>query len=272
MTVTQRSEFNCGYEIFIAAISILSVFNMLLALVPGADPDAVKVVFMINAFLTLFLLGDFIVRFYVAPSRSFYFIRDFGWADLLSCVPYFRILRLFRVFKAYRLVHRHGLHKLVRFVSLHRAEAALYMLVFAVIIIIETGSFLVLIAESASPDANIRSASDAMWWAYETITTVGYGDRYPVTGPGRMVGILVMTTGVGVFATFAGYIANKLLAPRKREEEEESLSGISPPAGVTLAELKQYLMEREKIDTEIIARLEQLERLFAMEHNAKPPA
>jgi voltage-gated potassium channel len=272
MTSAKKSDyFNCGYEIFIAAISVLSVVDMLLAVAPGVDPDAVKVIYLINTALTLFLLADFIARFYVAPSRSFYFFRDFGWADLLACAPYFRILRLFRVFKAYRLIKRHGIHRLVRFLSFHRAEAALYFLVFMVIIIIEIGSFLVLVAESASSEANIRTATDAMWWAYTTITTVGYGDKYPVTDHGRLVGMMIMTMGVGVFATFAGYIANKLLVPRECLGEEQ-VSVPLPPASVTLAELKQYLTEREKIDTEIIARLAHLEHLFVTEHNSKPPA
>jgi hypothetical protein len=62
--------FNCGYEIFIAAISVLSVVDMLLALVLGVDPDAMKVISLINTALTLFLLADFLARFFVAPLRG----------------------------------------------------------------------------------------------------------------------------------------------------------------------------------------------------------
>jgi voltage-gated potassium channel len=139
------------------------------------------------------------------------------------------------------------------------------------VIIIEIGSFLVLVAESASSEANIRTATDAMWWAYTTLTTVGYGDKYPVTDHGRLVGMMIMTMGVGVCATFSGYIAHTLLVPREFLGEE-LVSLPSPPASVTLADLKQYLTEREKIDTEMIARLEHLEHLLVAEHNSEPPA
>ncbi|NYT17324.1 MAG: ion transporter [Methanomicrobiales archaeon] len=256
----ESTQLNLGYEIFIALISILSVFNMVLAVIPGIDPAAVHVVFTINLFLTLLFIFDFGLRLCTAASRSFYFIRDYGWADLLAIIPFFRILRVFRIFKTYRLVHKQGAKNLIGYLTMHRAEAALFILVFAVIIIIELGSFMVLVAESVSPDANIVTSGDAMWWTYVTITTVGYGDRYPVTEAGRLIGILVMTTGVGIFATFAGYIGNKLLAPPEREQRHETVPDLSPPAAVTLAELRQYLEQREKIDAEISTRLARLER------------
>jgi len=86
---------------------------------------------------------------------------------------------MFRIYKAYRLVKKYGVHYIKTFLSTNRAAAALYILVLMVILIIEAGSFLVLQAESASPSANILTAGDAMWWAYVTITTVGYGDSSP---------------------------------------------------------------------------------------------
>jgi voltage-gated potassium channel len=267
MTVNEKSgQLSCGYEIFIAAVSVLSVFNMFFAFIPGIDPDAVMVVYTVNAFLTLLLIADFGLRLFVAQSRSYYFFRDYGWADLLACAPLLRFLRLFRIVKAYRLVKKHGAKNLAGYVSEHRAEAAIFILVFMVIIIVEAGSYLVLLAESSSPDANILTSSDALWWTYVTIATVGYGDRYPVTEGGRLVGVLVMTAGVGVFVTFAGYIANKLLfRPRKKMENAVQVAGSLSPTAATLAELKKYLEERERIDAEISTSLERLEWLVALE-------
>ena len=122
---------------------------------------------------------------------------------------------------------------------------------------------MVLQAERAATSANIQTAGDAIWWTYVTITTVGYGDRFPVTAQGRLVGVLVMTTGVAVFATFAGLISSKLLAPQAKEEE----SAEQPPEGEDqasryLAELKQLISEREKIESEITSRVEKLEQLL----------
>jgi voltage-gated potassium channel len=259
------NEKGFGYEIFIALVSILSVINLALVYIPGVNPEAVNVVEIINVFLTIIFVMDFVYRFATTKSKSNYFIHDYGWADLLACAPQLRFLRLFRIFKAYRLVKEHGVKEITHYLSYNRAEAALYILVFSVIIILEVGSFLVLRAESGAPNANITTAGDAMWWAYVTITTVGYGDQYPVTGAGRLVGVLVMTTGVGIFATFAGFISNKLLTPPENEEEkpEEEMSEFEKQVLARIAELKSSLLQQERKNNEISVKLEKLERQLA---------
>jgi voltage-gated potassium channel len=261
--IKRREQLDFGYELFVSAVSILSVFNMLLAYIPGVDQDALNVVYIINAVLTLLFIYDFSLRFATAPSRSFYFLRDYGWADLLAIIPALRIFRLFRIYKAYRIIHKYGGRYFISYLSNNRAASALYILVFMVMLIIESGGFMVLQAESAAQSANIQTAGDAIWWAYVTITTVGYGDRFPVTTQGRLVGILVMTTGVAVFATFAGLISSKLLAPPVKEEEsrEQHPEG-EDQAARYLSELKHLISEREKIETEITSRLEKIELLL----------
>jgi voltage-gated potassium channel len=261
--IKRREHLDFGYELFIAAVSILSVFNMVLAYIPGVDPDAINVVYIINAVLTLLFIYDFGLRLATAPSRSFYFFRDYGWADLLATIPALRIFRLFRIYKAYRIIHKSGTQYIMTYLSRNRAESALYILVLMVIIIIESGGFLVLQAERASLSANIMTAGDAIWWAYVTITTVGYGDRFPTTTLGRIVGILVMTTGVAVFATFAGLISSKLLAaPAKEDESQGQPQPGKDQAATYLAELKHLISERQKIETEITSRVEKLEQLL----------
>jgi voltage-gated potassium channel len=260
--IQRRENLDIGYEIFIAAISILSVFNLLLLYIPGIDPDAQNVLFLINLILTVMFVYDFSLRFATAPDRSFYFFRNYGWADLGACIPVLRILRLFRIYKAYRLIKKYGTKYIVRYISTHRPAIALYILLLSVIFILEFGPFFVLIAESGSPDANITTAGDALWWAYVTITTVGYGDQYPVTRGGRLVGVMVMTMGVVVFATFAGLISSKLLAPVP-EEEKPPETPEADPAAAYLAQLKQYVREREKIDSGIREKIEELDRLLS---------
>jgi voltage-gated potassium channel len=250
-----------GYEIFILLVSVLSVANLILMFVPGLDPDSVRVVQVINFFLTVIFLLDFSYRLLAAGSKAHYFFRDWGWADLLASIPALRILRLFRIFKAYRLLHKYGAKNVFSQLQKHRAESVLFIVVFCVMLVIECGAFFVLMAERSAPNANILSASDAMWWVYVTITTVGYGDRYPVTTAGRVVGVLVMTTGVGLFGTLAGFIANKLLAPIETESDGAPAAGEAPgaPTG-DLAEIKSALAEQTRQNAELVARLDRIEK------------
>ena len=83
------------------------------------------------------------------------------------------------------------------------------------ILVLEFGSLEMLNVEQYAPDANITTASDALWYVIVTISTVGYGDRYPVTNQGRLFGALIIVVGVGIFGTFTGYLANLFLSPKK---------------------------------------------------------
>jgi voltage-gated potassium channel len=108
-----------------------------------------------------------------------------------------------------------------------------------IILLLEFGSIAVLKAEMTSPSANITTASDAIWWVYVTITTVGYGDKYPVTNAGRLVGMVVMFVGVGLFAVMTGFLANKFLPTSSSDEDE--LSEVKKE----LAEIKSLLNNKQ---------------------------
>jgi voltage-gated potassium channel Kch len=97
------------------------------------------------------------------------------------------------------------------------AGSALLMLLLMGILVLEFGSLEILHIEPNAPGANITTASDALWYNIVTISTVGYGDKYPVTNRGRIVGSLIILIGVGIFGTFTGYLANLFLAPSKKK-------------------------------------------------------
>jgi hypothetical protein len=90
------------------------------------------------------------------------------------------------------------------------------------VLVLQFGSISILAVEEHAEGANITSASDALWYTLVTISTVGYGDQYPVTNAGRLIGTLVIIVGVGIFGTFTGYLANLFLGPRKGDENAEA--------------------------------------------------
>jgi hypothetical protein len=219
--VKKERKMNLGYEIFVGVLSIISILNIFLGwLIP--DPDLTGVINIMNGLFSIVFLGDFTYRILTAPSKSHYFFRDFGWADLFASLPLpqFKILRVFRLFRVYRLMKKVGPKTIVNTLVKDRAGSALYVLLLMGVLVLEFGALGVLRAEKANPDANIQTAADAVWYVLVTISTVGYGDRYPTTGLGRIWGAVIIIVGVGIFGTFTGFLANFFLSPGKKEEEE----------------------------------------------------
>jgi hypothetical protein len=211
-----------GYEIFIGVLSILSILNLVLALfIP--DSDLTQVLNIMNWLFSIIFICDFIYRISTAPSKSNYFFRQFGWADLLASLPFeqTKILRIFRLVRVYRLMRAVGPKKVAETLLKDRAGSALVILLLMGILVLEFGSLAILRAEEMNPDANIKTASDAIWYTLVTISTVGYGDRYPTTNWGRIIGAVIIIVGVGIFGTFTGYLANLFLSPQKKEEAAE---------------------------------------------------
>lgn len=254
---------NIGYELFIGALSVLSIYNLLVLTFAHPDQNLEYVLYTMNAIMTPIFLGDFLYRFFTSKARWTYFFRGFGWADLLSSLPFpqLKILRTFRLWRVARLFIEFGAKNLVREFVEHRAENALLTVGFLVLCVLQFGSLAVLRVESKSPDANITSASDAIWWAYVTITTVGYGDQYPVTNAGRIVGIFVMTAGVGLFGTLSGFLANTFLTPPKKKEPEQTAANATDPKA-RLAELRRMLEAQAQTTANLQAQLDELDKLL----------
>jgi voltage-gated potassium channel len=256
MTINKSdsNEKSLGYEIFIGLLAIISISDMVILIIPSVSSDTKQVLIIIQAFLTIFFLFDFFYRFFTTRSKRNYFFRDFGWADLLSCWPGYglRILRVFRLAKVYRLMKNYGYKRIISEITDNRAQMAIYIVVVLVAIVLQIGGVWVLRFENQNPDANIQTGGDALWWAFVTITTVGYGDKYPTTEGGRLIGVALMTCGVGIFSVFTGFIANSFLAPRKKEEEV--IAEPSDPK-IKIAEIKQMLEEQEK-------KLEEIEKML----------
>lgn len=211
-----------GYELFVAAVSVLSILNLVLMYVVD-DRSLDQVLLVMNVVLTLILFIDFVYRLSTATSKSVYVFRQFGWADLLACLPLLelKVLRVFRLARVFRLLRQNGIRVIGNRLMRNRAGSALLSLLLMGLLVLEFGSLWILAVEQSAPDANITTASDAIWYVVVTISTVGYGDQFPVTNEGRILGAGILVIGVGIFGTFTGYLANIFLAPKRPAEEAE---------------------------------------------------
>ena len=104
----------------------------------------------------------------------------------------------------------------------HRGQYAVFVTLLAAMIVLIVASILVLQFESSAPNGNIKTGGEALWWAVVTLTTVGYGDYFPVTLAGRVTAVFVMFTGIGIIGALASILASVLVAPDQGEVAEEA--------------------------------------------------
>jgi voltage-gated potassium channel len=170
----------------------------------------------------LFFL-DFLYSLYTAPNRRRYFF-SWGWIDLLSSIPavgslrWGRAVRVMRILRVMRGVK--AARSLARFLTDRRAESALLASLLMTLLVLVMSSIAVLQFELPA-QGNISNAQDAVWWAISTMTTVGYGDTYPITAEGRVVAVFLMAAGVGLFGTLSGLMASWFLAVPVAEADSD---------------------------------------------------
>lgn len=146
-----------------------------------------------------------------------------GWVDLISSIPMVGVLRVglaVRVFRILRILRGvRSVKQLSAYLLAHRAQGAFASAALISILMIVFGSIAILEFEKGE-ETNINNAEDALWWSFVTITTVGYGDKYPVTTEGRIVAGVLMIVGVGLFGTFTGFVASWFLNDNENKDIE----------------------------------------------------
>ena len=232
---------------------MLSILNLVLMYLVHDQALDYVLIFM-NVLLTVIFFIDFLYRFTTAPNRSQYFFHGFGWADLLASLPFeqAKILRLFRLVKVGRLLREYGPRNIGHALIKDRAGSALFMLLFIAIVVLEFGSLEMLRLEDQVPGAKITSASDALWYIIATISTVGYGDEYPITNAGRVMGTVIIIVGVGIFGTLTGYLANAFLSPAPRPADDGTLD----------AKISDKFAELQALTTQQSAAIASLEQFL----------
>ncbi len=172
------------------------------------DPETVELLQLIDNAICVFFLVKFFVRL-IRAENKLRFMR-WGWIDLIASIPVFpqmrvgRLVRLFRLLRALRAFR--SARNLINHIYRNRAYGLFATVSIIAVLMVLTSSIAILQVEN-DLTSNIHTASDALWWSYTTITTVGYGDKYPVTPEGRIIAALLMTAGVGLFGTFTASVA-----------------------------------------------------------------
>jgi len=193
-------------------IFVLSIYVLLSLLIDrffNLSSELSKLIGIIDNLICIIFITDFFYRFFKAENK-FSFMK-WGWIDLISSLPTIAFLRYGRIFRLIRLVRIlrafKSTNQVLTYVFKNKAQGTFTSVAIIAILMIVFAAIGILQVET-DVNSNIKTAEDAIWWSYVTVTTVGYGDKFPVTSEGRFIGAILMTTGVGLFGTFSGFIAS----------------------------------------------------------------
>ncbi|WP_110657316.1 ion transporter [Salinicola halimionae] len=210
------------FQFFILALSFYVLGAMLAELFLDLPPDILQLFDYLDYIVCFFFFIDFCLRFYRAPSKWRYM--RWGWLDLLACIPagLFQAARLARVVQIIRVLRAlRSLELIWQLLFRNRAEGVLASAATATVLLVVFGAMTVLMVETPNPASPINTAEEALWWAIVTVTTVGYGDYYPITTMGRIVAVLLMVCGVGLFGSFAAYVSSLFVEDQGESESRQ---------------------------------------------------
>ncbi len=218
-TITQNEgeKENLGFlNLLILLLSFYVLIALLISTLVQLPPEISKILNYVDNIICAVFLFDFIVRFRKAENKLSFM--KWGWIDLIASVPTFdfmragrllRLIRLIRLIRAFRSTKH-----IVQHVFKNKTKGTLTSVALIAVLMLLFSSIAILQFETEA-NSNIKTAEDAIWWSYVTITTVGYGDKYPVTTEGRIIAAILMTVGVGLFGTFTAFVSSWFVKTEK---------------------------------------------------------
>jgi len=209
------------YELFMLLLCGYSLITLALETFIHLSEDDSKIIDAVENVVCGIFFIDFLIRLTYASNK-----RDFmtwGWIDILSCIPVYDVFqagRVIRVVRILRLLRGIRVAKiLAKYLQNNRADGTILFVIFVSILLLLISSVAILQVEKDVEGANITCASDALWWSIVTMTTVGYGDKFPVTTVGRVIAAFLMVGGVGLFGMLSGSVTSWILNPVEERQE-----------------------------------------------------
>jgi len=207
------------FAYFIQALIFLSIIAFSYETVPDLESSTRKVLRIIEIFCVIVFTIEYLLRIYVSDEKHKFIFSFFGIIDFLAILPFYlslgvdlrslralRFLRLFRILKLIR--YNKAIKHFSKAISLAKEEILLFLIV--TLILIYFSAVGIYYFENEAQPENFSSIFDSLWWAIITLTTVGYGDVYPITVGGKVFTFFILMIGLGIVAIPTGIISSAL--------------------------------------------------------------
>ncbi|WP_299797198.1 ion transporter [uncultured Maribacter sp.] len=215
------------FAYFIQILIFISIVAFSFETVPDLEPNTRKFLRVIEIFCVVVFTIEYLLRIYVADTKHKFIFSFFGIIDFLAILPFYlalgvdlrslralRFLRLFRILKLMR--YNKAIKRFTAAISTAKEEILLFL--FVTLILIYFASVGIYYFENEAQPEHFASIFDSLWWAIITLTTVGYGDVYPITVGGKVFTFFILMIGLGVVAIPTGIISSALTTSVDKKE------------------------------------------------------
>ena len=217
------------FEIFIQTLILLSIVSFSLDTIPNISEELSQILQGFEIFSISIFSIEYLLRIYVSKKQLQYIFSFYGFIDLVAILPFYlngvldlRFLRAFRILRIFRVVrlikYNDALNRFKKAFAVVKEEIILFFLITIVLIFI-TSAGIYYFEHEAQPEV-FKSVFHSAWWSIVTLTTVGYGDVYPITLGGKIFTFFVLMIGVGIVTIPAGLVATALLKAIDNEKTE----------------------------------------------------
>ena len=217
------------FEIFIQTLILLSIVSFSLDTIPNISEELSQILQGFEIFSISIFSIEYLLRIYVSKKPLQYIFSFYGFIDLVAILPFYlngvldlRFLRAFRILRIFRVVrlikYNDALNRFKKAFAVVKEEIILFFLITIVLIFI-TSAGIYYFEHEAQPEV-FKSIFHSPWWSIVTLTTVGYGDVYPITLGGKIFTFFVLMIRVGIVTIPAGLVANALLKAIDNEKTE----------------------------------------------------
>ena len=225
-----KSKLSKRFAFFIQFLIILSVITFSIETLPDIKPQTRVALNAIEAFCVAIFTFEYVARIYVADSKPKFIFSFFGIIDFLAILPFYlsfgidlrslRLLRMFRLFRLFKLVRYNKAMKHFAQAMLVAKEQIILFMIVTLMLIYFSAVGIYYFENQAQPE-HFSSIFDSLWWSIVTLTTVGYGDVYPITVGGRVFTFFILLIGLGIVAIPTGIISSSLTNAIESKDEEE---------------------------------------------------
>jgi voltage-gated potassium channel len=219
--IIEKSDTRAGkiFDLTIQSLIVISLISFSFETLPNLSTTSSRILNIIEVVTVILFSIEYICRIWVADNKLKFIFSFYGLVDLLAILPFYiasgidlrsirivRLLRLFRIFKAFR--YNQAILRLKQAILDVKEELVLFLVVAGLLLYVSAVG-IYYFEHQAQPE-QFKSIFHSLWWSVVTLTTIGYGDMYPITVAGKIFASIVSLIGIGVIAVPTGLLASSL--------------------------------------------------------------